>query len=75
MGYMYCQFTQNNKSGVKVSEMVGEKSRSLYRKKRKRNFSERRKHKEESEETAPVVDEIGSPTWTLKKLLVPPERK
>ena len=42
--------------------MVGKKSRSVYRKKRKRNFSGRRKQKEESEETAPDVDEIAAST-------------
>ena len=48
--------------GKVVSKMVGEKSRSVYRKKRKRNFSGRRKQKEESEETAPDVDEIAAST-------------
>ena len=48
--------------GKVVSKMVGEKSRSVYRKKRKRNFSGRRKQKEESEETAPDVDEITAST-------------
>ena len=42
--------------------MVGEKSRSVYRKKRKRNFSGRRKQKEESEETASDVGEIAALT-------------
>ena len=48
--------------GKILSKMVGEKSRSVYRKKRKRNFSGRRKQKEESEETAPDVDEIAAST-------------
>ena len=48
--------------GKVISKMVGEKSRSVYRKKRKRNFSGRRKQKEESEETAPDVDEIAAST-------------
>ena len=48
--------------GKVVSKMVGEKSRSVYWKKRKRNFSGRRKQKEESEETAPDVDEIAAST-------------
>ena len=42
--------------------MVGKKSRSVYRKKRKKIFSGRRKQKEESEETAPDVDEIAAST-------------
>ena len=48
--------------GKVISKMVGEKSRSVHRKKRKRNFSGRRKQKEESEETAPDVDEIAALT-------------
>ena len=48
--------------GKVTSKMVGKKSRSVYRKKRKRNFSGRRKQKEESEETAPDVDEIAAST-------------
>ena len=48
--------------GKVKSKMVGEKSRSVYRKKRKRNFSGRRKQKEESEETAPDVGEIAALT-------------
>ena len=48
--------------GKVISKMVGKKSRSVYRKKRKRNFSGRRKQKEESEETAPDVDEIAAST-------------
>ena len=48
--------------GKVISKIVGKKSRSVYRKKRKRNFSGRRKQKEESEETAPDVDEIAAST-------------
>ena len=48
--------------GKVISKMVGKKSRSVYRKKRKRTFSGRRKQKEESEETAPDVDEIAAST-------------
>ena len=48
--------------GKVISKMVGEKSRSVYRKKRKRNFSGRRKQKEESEETASDVGEIAALT-------------
>ena len=48
--------------GKVASKMVGEESRSVYRKKRKRNFSGRRKQKEESEETAPDVGEIAAST-------------
>ena len=40
--------------------MVGEKSRSVHRKKRKRNFTGRQKQEEEPEETAPRVDEIAA---------------
>ena len=58
--------------GKVISKMVGKKSRSVYRKKRKRNFSGRRKQKEESEETAPDVDDsketVGS---SRKKLNIP----
>ena len=56
------QFTHSSKSKVSLSKIVGEKSRSVYRKKRKKNFSGRRKQEEESEEAAPVVDEIASST-------------
>ena len=48
--------------GKVKSKMVGEKSRSVYRKKRERNFSGRRKQKEESEETVPDVGEIAALT-------------
>ena len=67
--------------------MIGEKSRSVYMKKRKRNFSGRRKQKKSRKKPlllltksppqlrAPRGLKINSPTWTLKELLVPPERK
>ena len=48
--------------GKVISKMVGEKSRSVYRKKRKRNLPGRRKQKEESEETASDVGEIAALT-------------
>ncbi|CAH3035371.1 unnamed protein product, partial [Pocillopora meandrina] len=48
--------------GKVISKIVGEKSRSVYRKNRKRSFSGRRKQKQESEETAPDVDEIAAST-------------
>ena len=58
--------------GKVASKMVGEESRSVYRKKRKRNFSGRRKQKEESEETAPDVGEIAASTqstlWNKNQL-------
>ena len=81
------QFTQSNKSKMKLSKMIGEKSRSVYMKKRKRNFSGRRKQKKSRKKPpllltksppqlrAPPGLKISSPTWTLKELLVPPERK
>ena len=67
--------------------MVGEKVRSVYKKKRKRNFSVKQKQKKSMKKPlllltksppqlrAPSGMKISSPTWTLKKLLVPPERK
>jgi hypothetical protein len=71
--------------------MVGEKARSVYKKKRKgKPFSGRRKQEGKSEEPASVVDEIACSTAqlqallkmkisfqtrTLKKLLVPPGKK
>ena len=81
------QFTQSNKSKVKLSKMVGEKSRSVYKKKRKINFSGRRNKKKSMKKPlllltkspphlrAPPRMKISSPTLTLKKLLVPPKRK
>ena len=48
--------------GKVISKIFGEKSRSVYRKKRKRSFSGRRKQKQESEETAPDGDEIAAST-------------
>ena len=67
--------------------MVGKKSRSVYRKKRKKSFSGRRKQNKSLKKQLPMLTKsppqlralrwmkISSLTRTLKKPLVPPERK